>query len=181
MIGGFHLGLHSVSTYCRSVSYVNGKLCLNDTWSAGGGMSLGKFVADKYSVQFNTRFTYFDQRSTINPTAPVRFWTQDHWGAVTLFLIPGFELNTNAVYTWQQKTSAFTGNTSVLLWNAYISHNFFADRLVAKFQFNNILNANAGVTRSNTLNTYTQTSSNILGRYWMLSAAWHFDKKFRHK
>jgi hypothetical protein len=179
--GDFDLGFYSASTYSRSVNYVNDDLSQNDAFTTSSGLSLNRYVQDKYGLQFSTNFTWLDQTSSINPATPIRYWTQNHSGSVTLFLIPGFELNTNATYTWQQKTSAFTGNTCVLLWNTYIGHNFFDNRFVAKFQFNNILNANAGITRANALNTYTQTSTNILGRYWMLSAAWHFDKKFKHK
>jgi Outer membrane protein beta-barrel family len=178
---GVDLGLHGQDSYTRSVNYVNADLSHNTTNTVGGGFSLNKYDASKYALQVNTNFVFLGQSSSIDPAAPVHYWSQNHRGSVTLFFIRNFEVNTNAVYTWQQKTSAFTGNTSVLLWNAYVSHNFFNNRLVAKFQFNNILNANAGVTRTNALNTYTQSSTNILGRYWMLSAAWHFDHKFKHK
>ena len=138
-------------------------------------------MQDKYSLQLNTNFTYFDQVSSINATAPVRYWTQAHTGTVALYFIRDFEVNTSAVYTWQQKTSAFSANTSVLLWNAYISRNFLHGKLAARFQLNNILDANAGISRTNTGNINSQSSTNILGRYWMVSVVYHFDKKFKKK
>lgn len=178
---GFDAGLSGAISYSRTVNYVNADLNRNDVYTGGGGFSLNKYDADKYSLQLSTNFTYFDQVSSINPSAPVRYWTNYDQGSVTLFFIKGFELNTSAVYTWQEKTSTFTGNTSVLLWNAYVSRNFLHDKLVAKFQFNNILDANAGISRTNVANVNTETSTNILGRYWMLSAVYHFDKKFKRK
>jgi len=180
-VRGFDLGFHGAGIYARTVNYVNADLSRNDAYTGEGGVSLNKFVADKYSLQLNTNFTYFDQVSSINTTAPVRYWTQIHSGALTLYFIRRFEVNTNASYTWQEKTSAFGSATSVLLWNAYVSRNFMHDKLVAKFQFNNMLNANAGITRTNAGNINTQSSTNILGRYWMLSAIYHFDKKFKKK
>ncbi|HWB94090.1 MAG TPA: outer membrane beta-barrel protein [Puia sp.] len=178
---GFDAGFHASATYARSVSYINADLSRNDAYTGGGGFSVNRYVQDKYSLQLNTNFVYFDQISSINAAAPVRYWTQTHAGAVTLYLIRDLEINTNAVYTWQQKTSAFSANTSVVLWNAYVSRNFLHGKLVGRFQLNNILDANAGINRSNTGNINTQSFTNILGRYWMLSAIYHFDKKFKKK
>jgi len=178
---GFDLGFHGLGTYARTVNYVNADLSRNDAYTGGGGISLNRFVADKYSLQLNTNFTYFDQVSSINATAPVHYWTQNHSAALTIYFIRGFEVNTNASYTWQEKTSAFGSATSVLLWNAYVSRNFMHDKLVARFQFNNLLDANAGITRTTAANVNTQSSTNILGRYWMLSAIYHFDRKFKKR
>lgn len=178
---GFDIGFHGAGNYTRTVNFVNADFSRNDAYTGGGGMSVDKFVADKYSLQLSTNFTYFDQVSSINTAAPVRYWTQTHNSSLTLYLIRWFEVNTNASYTWQEKTSAFGSATSVLLWNAYVSRNFLHNKLVAKFQFNNMLNANAGISRTNTGNLNSESSTNILGRYWMVSAIYHFDKKFKKK
>lgn len=178
---GFDFGMHGQGDWSQSVNYVNIELNRNTSNSAGGGLSFGKYDANIYSLQLNSNFTWFGQRSSVNLGEPIQYWSQSHQGAITLFFIRDFEINTNAVCTWQQKTNSFAENTSVLLWNAYLSHNFIHDRLVVKLQLNNILNSNSSITRTNTTNTNTETSTNILGRYWMLSAGYHFDKKFKRK
>jgi Outer membrane protein beta-barrel family len=98
-----------------------------------------------------------------------------------LYLLRNFELTTNATYTWQQKTSQFPASTSVLLWNAGLNRNFLQNRLVVRFQTNNLLNRNAGIIRTNNANINTESSTNILGRYWLVSIAYYFDKKFGKK
>jgi outer membrane receptor protein involved in Fe transport len=178
---GFNASMHLAGTYSRSASYVNADLSRNEAYTGGGGFSLNKYVADQYSVGFNSNFTYFDQVSSINTGAPVHYWTQSHIGAVTLYFIKDFEINTNAVYTWQEKTSAFSASTSVLQWNAYVSRNLLNAKWVVRFQVNNMLDANAGISRANTGNSNTQSSTNIPGRYLMISAIYHFDKQFRKK
>lgn len=178
---GFDVGLHGAGTYARTVNYLNADLNQNYVYTGGGGISVNKFVADKYNLQLSTDFTYFDQVSSVNTTAPVRYWTQMHNGSLTLYFIRGFEVNTSASYTWQEKTSTFGSAKSVLLWNAYVSRNFMHNKLAAKFQFNNILDANAGISRTNSRNVNSQSSTNILARYWMVSAIYHFDKKFGKK
>jgi len=178
---GFDAGFRATGSYSRAVNYINADLSNNDTYSAGGGLSLNRYLADKYSLQLYSSLNYFDAVSSINTAAPLHYWTQSHAGALTLFLVRNFEMNTNATYTWQQKTSAFAGNTSVLLWNAYVSRNFMNNRLALRIQLNNILDRNAGITRTNTANITTESATNILGRYYLLSAIYHFDRKFGKK
>lgn len=178
---GFNASVQLSGTYARTVNFINADLNRNDAYTGGSGFNLSKYVPDKFLIQLNTNFAYFDQVSSINTGAPMRYWTQSHAGAITLYFIKDFEINTNAVYTWQEKTSAFAANTSVLLWNAYLSRDVLHGKFVVKFQVNNMLNANAGITRTNTGNINTQSSTNILGRFWMVSAIYHFDKKFRKK
>ena len=178
---GFDAGFNATTTYARTVNYINADLSLNNAYTAGGGFSLNKFVMDEFSLQLKSNFMYFVQVSSINTAAPVRYWTQSDQGALTIYLIRNFEIGTNATYTWQEKTNAFSSSTSVLLWNGYVSRNFLHNKLVAKFQLNNIMDADAGISRTNSGNVNTQNTTNILGRYWMLSATYHFGSDFRKK
>ncbi len=176
---GFDAGLYAVGTYGRTVNFINADLSRNDAYSGGGGVSLNRYLPNKYGLQLTASVTYFDQVSSINTAEPIHYWTQNHQGALTLYFIPGLEINTNVVYSWQEKTSVFGSNTSVLLWNGYVARNFLHNKLVARFQLNNLLNQNAGINRSNSGNVNTQAATNILGRYWMISVAYHFDGKFK--
>lgn len=167
--------------YSKSFNYVNADLSRNTSYTDNGGFSLKRNVPDKYIFQVSTNFTYFTQLSSINTSTSVHYWSQSHSGAVTIFLFRNCEFNTNAAYTWQQRTNAFSSNTSVLLWNTAFSRNFLQNRLVVKAQINNILNANSGITRTNINNVTTETSTNILGRYWMFFVIYHFDRKLGRK
>jgi hypothetical protein len=180
-LAGWDIGFQSSGSYSRTVSFVNAGLSNNDAFTGGGGFSLNKFVPGRYSLQFTTTIAHFNQVSSINTSAPLHYWTQFHSAALTLYMLRGFEINTNTTYTWQQKTSAFPGSPSVLLWNGYISRSFLVNRLVIKAQINDLLNQAAGITRSNTGNVNTETTTNILRRYWLLSVSYHFDKKFSRK
>lgn len=180
-IFGLDAGFSVSGSYSRSLNYVNADLNRNEVYTGSAGFNLSKYSPESYSFQMNSGFTYWDQNNSINASAPIRYWAQSHSGSLTLFLIRNFEINTNASYTWQQKTSAFGDNNSVLLWHASIGRNFLSNKLTAKLQLNNILNQNSGITRTNVNNVNTQTSTNILGRYWMLSVIYHFDHKFKRK
>jgi len=180
-IGGFDAGINTNLSYTRNVNYIGADLNRNDNYSSSEGFRLNRYVADKYSIQLNTGFSYFSTRSSVNTNAPVHYWSQNNSGQVSLLFIRGVEINTNANYSWQQKTSSFDKNTSVLIWNASIGHNFISGKWVAKLLVNNIGNQTAGFIRSNIGNINTESSTNILGRYWLISLAYRFDHKFRSR
>jgi hypothetical protein len=178
---GFDAGVHATGNYSQTVNYINADLNHTNIYTGSGGFSLNKNVPEKYTLQLNTDFSYLSQVSSVNIASPIRYWTQSHYLALTVFILRNYEINSNAVYTWQQKTSQFTANTSVLLLNGSVSRNILNERLALKAQWSNILNQNTGASRAAINNINTQTTTNILGRYWMLSVIYHFDKKFKQK
>lgn len=178
---GVDLALHLSTNYMRTYSYVDAELSRSDVYISAGGFSLQQYLPDKYSFQLNTMFSYLHQLSTINPGAPEHYWTQSHEAKVALFLLPQIEVGSIATYTWQEKTSTFTGATTVFLLNSYIARDFLRNKLTVRFQLNNILNRNAGIVRTNLSNVNTQNTVNVMGRYALFSVIYHFDKKFAHK
>jgi hypothetical protein len=178
---GIDVGLNGNIALSRNVNYVGNLLSNNDTYNAGGGLTAGKHIADVYSVHLNSTVNYSYSRSSVNTTAVTRYWTQAQSAQLSYFPLPGFEINTNVNYTWRQKTSVFDNNNSTFLWNAYISKNFLANRLVIKWRVNDILGQNAAIARNISGNTITQTTSNIIGRYWTLSATYRLNHHEKRK
>ncbi|HVU95514.1 MAG TPA: outer membrane beta-barrel protein [Puia sp.] len=179
--GDIDVSLHSNANVSRSVNYVNADLNRNTAFNGAGGVNLGRYVTGKYSAQLGANYGYFSQKSSVNASAPVHYWTQNYNANFSLFLIKDFNLTTNLVYNAQGRSASFPTSTSTAYWNAALGRNFLENRLEVRFQFNNILNSNAGIGRSNTGNIVTQTSTNILGRYWLLGAAYRFDHKWKRK
>lgn len=173
---GIVFGTHANMNYLLSSNFVNTSLNHNSAFSGGGGVGIRKYSTDHFSLDLNTDFSYVAQTSTVSHSTPVRYWTQNHQGSFTVYFLHYYELNANATYTWQEKTRTFTSNASVLLFNAALTKNFLKDKLSVKWQINNLFNQNSGIIRTNSYNITTQTSTNILGRCWMLSATYHFDK-----
>ena len=168
------VGFNTNLSYGRSVNYIGQSLSNNDNYNAGGGISLSKYVADKYSFSINSNVNYSYSRSSINTGVLTRYWTQSQNAQLSVFPIKDFEINTNGYYNWRQKTSLFDQNNSTFLWNAFINRNFFSNRLALRWQVNNILNQNAGISRSNYINTISESNFNVIGRYWLLTATYRF-------
>jgi hypothetical protein len=176
---GFDMRLNTTGTYSRDNNYVNADLSRNENYSVGSGLNINRNVPDKYNLQMMMNFQFLDQRSSINPQASLHYWSQNHSGALTVYLLRNYEINCTVSHVWQQRTSELTKNMAITIWNSYVARNFLHDKLVIKAQWNNILNQNSGISRTNVNNVITESSTNILGRYWMLSAIYHFDKKFK--
>lgn len=178
---GLDLTLRSNMEEKRSFNFVNTDLSKNESYTIGSGFSLIKNVPDKYMTQIHTTFTYLDSRTSVDLAQPIHYWSQLSSFYLALYFLKGFDIVTGAIYKWQQKTPVFTGNNWTMAWNASVSRNLLNNLLVLRFQVNNLLDQNTGISRSNIGNINTQTSSNILGRYWLLSATYRFDKKAKNK
>jgi hypothetical protein len=174
---GMDVGFTDKFSFGRMVNYVNNLLSKNDSYGVDFGFSLAKYVANVYNFRIVTNFLYTTTSSTINTGLKTSYWSQLHTAQLGFFPWKNWEINTNANYTWRQKTSIFDNHNSVLLWNAFLSRNFVDNRLTARLAINDILGQNAGITRSIAANQVSQTTSNMIGRYWMLSVLYRFTKK----
>lgn len=173
---GLDFGLNATGGYARSVSYLNADLSNNDYYNGGGGISLSKYDPDYYRLSYNGGGGYSYMHSSINPV-PVHYWTQSHSITLEVFFLKKFEIGTNTVYSWQQAGSNIGKALSLVLWNANAARSFIEDRLVIRLQANNLLNQNAGISRSNSANIISQSQTNVLGRYFLLSVAYRFKEK----
>ncbi|HXB33971.1 MAG TPA: TonB-dependent receptor [Puia sp.] len=178
---GIEFGGNLNLSFGRSVNYVGDNLSNNDNLNAGGGISIGKYVADKFSIRIGANANYSSNVSSVNPSLSSHFWTQSHSFELSWFPIRGLELNTTGNYSWQEKTSTFTGKNWTFFWNAFVCKNLLQNRLVVKWRVNDILGQNVGIGRSISGNTVSQTASNVIGRYWMISVSYRFVKHGRIK
>lgn len=169
-----NVGITSNLSYVRNVNYVNQYLSRNDNYVAGTRMIVSKFVPDKYSLILNANLAYIYSMSSINAARPVHYWSQGYNGQLSIFPIPALEIGTIAIYSWRQRLDNFETRNSTLLWNAYIGKSLIKNQLTIRWQINDILGQNAGISRTSTANQTSESVVNVLGRYWMLSATWRF-------
>lgn len=168
-------------SYGRSYNYVNATLSANDILNSGAGISINKFVPDKYAFSLSGGGSYSYSRSSVDESAAIGYWVSNGAASASFFPMKGLEMNSQIGYTWREKTSAFDTNSSIWAWNAAINKDFWDGRVTVHWSFDNIFNQNAGITRSSLMNTTTETITNTIGRHWLISAAYHFDHKFKKK
>jgi len=161
-------------SYNRTVNYVNQYLSRNNNYVSSGAISLNKFAAGKFSLQVNARANYTLSNSSINTNGNIHYWTQYYSAQLSIFFLKGFEINTNGIYNWRQKLDNFDKKNATFLLNASIGKDFLNNQLNIKWRIYDILGQNAGVSRNTTTNQTIESNYNVMGRYWMLSAAWRF-------
>jgi hypothetical protein len=163
--------------YARNVNYVNNELNRDESYSTSGGFGFLKYINAKYNLRLYTNITYFSDRNTVNPTIFTHYWSQSHFLECSVYPFHGLEISTKARYNWQEKTDLFGKNISVLLWNTAVSQNFIKNQLTLRLSVNNLLNQQSGVTRTNLGNMNTQSTTNVIGRYWMLCVVLRFERQ----
>lgn len=160
--------------YTHTVSYVGSVLDQSDWLRAMIDIGLNKYVNEKYSIQVQGLPVWSFYQSAVNPGQRMKYWTFNGNIAFALFSLKGFEINTTASYAWQEHVRSLPRQPSTLLWNGFIGHNFLNNRLNVRWQVNDILGENKGISRNINSNTVSECSYNVLGRYWLLTATYRF-------
>jgi hypothetical protein len=164
-------------SYTHANNFVDTYLSRNNNYNGTWGVVLSKYLSEKFNVQATANVGYIYSSSSINAVAAIHYLTQGHNLLLSFFPASNWEINTVCSYTWQEKSGTFDKNTSTLWWNAFISRTYFKSKLTLRLQVNNILNQNAGVTRSNMVNQTSQTTSNAIGRYYMVALAFKINRR----
>ncbi|MHA4811735.1 outer membrane beta-barrel protein [Flavitalea flava] len=167
--------------YSHSLNYLNQYLSRNDNYNTAASISLTKYVAEKYTFMVRSNFTYTDLKSSVNTAALTSFWTQNHSVSVVLYPFPGFRIHSNFDYSWRQKLDNFDKNNSVAYWVIGLHKELFQHRLDLDWIMPDILGQNKGITRTNINNTINESTAQVIGRYWMLSAVYHIISKGKSK
>ncbi len=164
------------TSYTQNINYVNGDLCRNDDINLAAGLTVTRSFSNYSNVQLNLNLAYNTQSSSVTSQAP-HYWSQNNSIIITYFPLTGLEITNTVFYTWRQATDNFkTGNSSLLL-NASVAKLLMKNLLTIKFQVNNALDQNIGISRYFSQNNYGQSTTNTLSRFWQLSAAFRFNRK----
>ncbi|WP_143306398.1 outer membrane beta-barrel protein [Chitinophaga vietnamensis] len=123
----------------------------------------------KLSASYNTN------RSSLQESASVNYWLYMIGPDLTLFLPAGFKIHTDFSYQHRQRTTLFTDNLDVLLWNAWLEKRLIRDgSLLVRLSANDLLNQNRGFSRSVANNFIIQNSYTTIQRFFLLSVSWNF-------
>ncbi|PZP52033.1 MAG: hypothetical protein DI598_01660 [Pseudopedobacter saltans] len=140
----------------------------NDTRNYGFGerISWTTNLATTFDVNISTEPSYTISKYSFNAGNNTNYFSQNVTFEGTWYTKSGWQVNGTFNYTY------YTGlyNTSVPIWNMYISKSIFKNKQgEIRFSVNDILNQNKAVTNTRSDN-YIMTSTNtVLKRYAMIS------------
>ncbi len=158
-------------------NFVNGVKNETNNYSPSVNVGFNKGKEKKYDFNYWVDVGYNISTSSINKAAETKYWTTNHNLDLTVYLPGKFEINNNVDASFRQKTTIFTTNNNVVLWNAYLGRKFFKnDKGLLKFSVYDLLNQNKGYQRQLTTNVITERNYNTIKRYFMLSFVWNFSK-----
>ncbi|QJB39096.1 TonB-dependent receptor [Chitinophaga oryzae] len=171
------LGYSLRGNYNRNVNLVNDQP--NTTKSLDGGMGIDMFSIKekKYEHYMSVEATYNTSKSSVQQGLRTNYWMYNVRVAENVYLPLKFQLQTDVVCNFRQKTDVFTDNNNVIQWNASLLKKFGKkDALEVRATVRDILNQNIGFNRGVSSNFITQNTYSTISRYGMLSVVWNFSK-----
>jgi hypothetical protein len=181
----YNLFLIGNISYTNNISYItnvdatdfdfNTEKNIAKTLSASQGLRFRLDITDVIDAEFNTTYSVNSSQNSI-PTSGV----QDN------FRLWAIGLN-GKNYVWKDWTFSYDytkdiyygykGATNPNIFNTYIERRFLKNKLATiRFAVNDVFNENTGYTSSQSGSYITQSNVNRLGRYYLLSFTYRFQK-----
>ena len=174
---GLNIDINGNINTNRNANLVNNELNITRSENYTTGFSIGKTVDKVYDNSINANATYTTSTSSIQNSLTTHYWTYTVTPNFDFYIPHHFQLHTDCNFTIRQKTSVFTTNNNVILWNAWFGKKLLKnDALLLKIAANDILNQNKGFSRTENTNIITQNTYTSIKRYLMLSVVWNFSK-----
>ena len=140
-------------------------------------LRISKYVQKKYDFNISFGPTYTVGGSSLLPGLNNNGHGLSGEGGFTVYLPAKFQISSDANYEYNSKTETFNQDFSRLLLNAAISKSFFKEEnFKISIKGNDLLNQNAGFTRSVNGNLVSQSNYTTIRRYFMLTLSWDFNK-----
>jgi hypothetical protein len=169
---GFNGGITINSNH----AFVNQDISDNHLFSASAGLFARKSISGHLEFDVRSNVGFSSNENSINTAGNTNLWQQNQFFRGSLYLFPTFEIVATCNYTWRQKLTNTNGPNSTTVCGAacrkYLDHN----RLVVGWQLDDILNQNIGLSRSINGTQIAETTSNMLGRHWLLTLSYQFPK-----
>jgi hypothetical protein len=178
IIPSLNLGFEVGPVASRYVSYVNG--LRNETKTNATSFSINSgYWSDKminFWINFDAR--YNKSVSSIRPDVATNYWSYTSWSNLQFkFKKQKLYLDFNGQFTFYQKTTAFANQQNAYIVNGGIRKTISKDdKWETKLFVNDIFNQNLGINRNISSNFISETTTQNVKRYFMLSLIYNFSK-----
>jgi len=179
-IKGNSINMGNRMSYGQSVSQLYGKDNFTRNFSVSQSLGLNLDVKEKLNMEFRGRFTYNSvtysgqekQKNNLNST----YYSQNYSADVNYYLMSSLILSSRFNYTINSGL-ANGYNISIPLWNAALAWQMFEKKNgELRFSVNDILNQNSNISRSIGENYISDSRTEILQRYFLLTFTFNFNR-----
>jgi hypothetical protein len=161
----------------RIRNFLNGKENVNTYAVFSLTYQLRYAVTDKYNISMGPKLVRNISKSSLRPTANNNYWNYGGQAEGYVMLPGKLELNSDIDVNLQEKTSTFSNNLNIIVWNAELSKKFRKDKSIKiALVAHDILNQNIGFTRTINSNFVSEERYDKLSRYFLLNISWTFNK-----
>jgi hypothetical protein len=178
IIPSWNLGIEIGPNVNQYVNFVNG--LRNETKTTSSSFSINSgYWSDKWiNFWLNFDANYNKSVSSIRPDVATDYWSYTAWSNLQFkFKKQKLYIDLNAELNFYQKTVAFANQRNAYILNGGIRKTISKDeKWEAKFYVNDIFNQNLGINRNISSNFITETTSQNIKRYFMLSLIYNFSK-----
>lgn len=172
-----NLNLNFNPSISRYINYVNGDKNINDNYTIGLGSGLGYWTDKWINFWINLEGNRNYSRSSINKNIVTKYWSFESNPYLNIKLPKKIYFELSGDINIYEKTSVFALQNNVYLLNASVKKAFTKDeKLEVKLYVNDIFNENRGINRNITSNFISETRSNVIQRFFLLSVIYNFSK-----
>ncbi|MEY3419865.1 MAG: hypothetical protein RIR48_145, partial [Bacteroidota bacterium] len=125
-------------------------------------------------ISATTRLNYTQNIYKENESLNTDFLNQTYEGYFAWFVGKGWTIDTRYEMNVYGQGS-FGEATTIKLWQASLSKNFMENKINAKLRVFDILNQNQGVSRTASETNISESISNSIGQYFMLSCTYNIN------
>lgn len=166
-----NLSLNAGFNYSRTPGMVNERLSLSNSYVPTGGIVLSSNISEKIDFTFSYSGTYNVIRNTIQVNANNNYF--GHTASAKFNWLPwkGLVFNTSLQNTYYLGSQNF--NQDIFIWNLALGYKFLKNKsLDIRASVNDVLNQNAGLSRTVSQTYIEDDRSRVLGRYILLTVTW---------
>jgi hypothetical protein len=160
----------------NNVSYSNAVLNTIVVKSIGPSLSYNYQLNEIIDVDLSSRYAYSITNNHINPSLNTHYLTRVYTADVTNYLPWSLVLNQSLNYTINSGRAAGY-NTAIPIWNASFSKLFLKNkRAEVKLSAYDLLNKNAGISRTVLQSQIIDQQYNVISRYFLIGFTYSLQK-----
>jgi hypothetical protein len=174
---GFRLGGQGKFHLDHNTNFIDGLQNENDSYTFGAGPNLYYEKEKKFSLWLSAEFYYNSSKTSLRSDLVTRYWTQEHYADVNVYLPWKLEIGSSCNFNFRQKTSVFDKNNNSIRWDARLDRKILKNDVARlRFSVNDILNQNIGFNRNINNNFISERTYDTIRRNFRLSFIWNFSK-----